>query len=125
MTGMTEYHVIDDGLRSNLPCDQSVLILECMSFGLCTLDSRGMARANGLYASIEELITSYHELNPVIVEELTEAPSPLEFMRYVSRSTPFVVRGGATHWPAMSWTTKHLEELMGDTLVEVAMTPSG
>lgn len=103
-----------------------MLILDYMSFGLLdTQDSRGMARANGLHASIEELISSYHELNPAFVEELTEAPSPLEFMRYVSRNTPFVVRGGVSHWPAMSWTMKHLEELMGDASVEVAITPSG
>ncbi|KAK7910853.1 hypothetical protein PG985_013334 [Apiospora marii] len=42
---------------------------------------------------IAELITTYNELNSSVVEELAEEPSPLEFMRYVARNTPFVVRG--------------------------------
>ena len=75
--------------------------------------------------AIEDLITSYHELNTESVDELTEAPSPLEFMRYVAKNTPFVIRGGTSHLPAMSWNVKRLKERMEGATVEVAVTPYG
>jgi len=75
--------------------------------------------------AIEALLTSYHELNISSVDELTEVPSPLEFMRYVARNIPFVVRRGVSHWPAMLWNIKSLKEVMEDTTIEVAITPSG
>ncbi|KAK8047735.1 Phospholipase A2 [Apiospora saccharicola] len=64
---------------------------------------------------IAELITTYHELNSSIVEELTEEPSPLEFMRYVARNTPFVVRGGARDWQATkTWNVEYLTQFLQD-----------
>ncbi|EDO00647.1 hypothetical protein SS1G_03120 [Sclerotinia sclerotiorum 1980 UF-70] len=44
---------------------------------------------------IAELLTTYIELNPSTVTVLDEAPSALEFMRFVSLNRPFVVRGFA------------------------------
>lgn len=75
---------------------------------------------------IAELITNYHELNSSIIEELDEEPSALEFMRYVARNTPFVVRGGAADWQATrTWTVNYLKDFLGDELVNVAVTPTG
>ncbi|SPQ21880.1 50e773cd-5d29-43ee-81db-43ecf6ad73dd [Thermothielavioides terrestris] len=75
---------------------------------------------------IEELITNYNELNSPIIEELTEEPSPLEFMRFVARNTPFVVRGAAADWQATkTWTVDFLMQFLGDQLVNVAVTPAG
>ncbi|OTA67923.1 putative pla2g4b [Hypoxylon sp. EC38] len=75
---------------------------------------------------IVELITSFNELNAGVVEELDEEPSPLEFMRYVARNTPFVVRGGARDWQATRrWTAAYLRESLAGHRVNVAVTPSG
>ena len=75
---------------------------------------------------IAELITTYNELNGSTVEELAEEPSPLEFMRYVARNTPFVVRGAAADWPATrTWTAAYLRRALGRHPVNVAVTPYG
>lgn len=75
---------------------------------------------------LAELLTNYSELNTSVVDELNEEPSPLEFMRYVSRNTPFVVRGGAKTWTATkTWTVSHLKHLLRDQAVNVAVTPKG
>jgi jumonji domain-containing protein 7 len=75
---------------------------------------------------IAELITNYNELNGSIIEELDEEPSPLEFMRFVARNTPFVVRGAAADWKATkTWTVDYLKEFLGDEPVNVAVTPAG
>lgn len=76
-------------------------------------------------AAVKSLLVSYHELNPATVDEFTEAPSPLEFMRYVALNRPFIVRGGISDWPAMSWNVERLVAAMGSSKVEVACTPSG
>ena len=77
-------------------------------------------------AALENLIVSYHELNSSVVDELTSEPSPLEFMRYVARNRPFVVRGGARHWPAtLRWNTEYLRNVMESNKVNVAITPTG
>ena len=74
---------------------------------------------------IAELITTYNELNPCVVDELDDEPSPLEFMRYVARNTPFVVRGAASGWEAVrKWNSDHLVRAMQGT-VNVAGTPMG
>jgi peptidyl-lysine (3S)-dioxygenase / protease len=76
--------------------------------------------------AIENLIITYHELNSSIVDELTSEPGPLEFMRYVARSRPFIVRDGAADWSATrSWDTEYLLNVMGSSNVKVAITPSG
>ncbi|KAK6216239.1 hypothetical protein LQW54_003813 [Pestalotiopsis sp. IQ-011] len=75
---------------------------------------------------VRELIVSYNELNSSAVEELFEEPSPLEFMRFVARNTPFVVRGGARDWPAArQWNVKYLREALRGHRVNVAVTPYG
>lgn len=77
-------------------------------------------------AALRDLITSYHELNPGSVDELAGEPSPLEFMRYVARNTPFVVRGCVHDWPAFKlWNREFLVEAMRGMRVNVAVTPRG
>ncbi|KAL1878063.1 hypothetical protein VTK73DRAFT_8114 [Phialemonium thermophilum] len=73
-----------------------------------------------------ELLTTYAELNSQIVEELEGEPSPLEFMRYVARNSPFVVRGGAASWAAcQAWDACYLQDLLSEQTVNVAVTPLG
>ncbi|KAI1377239.1 putative pla2g4b [Hypoxylon crocopeplum] len=75
---------------------------------------------------IAELITSFNELNPGAVDELDEEPSPLEFMRYVARNMPFVVRGAAVNWSATRcWTGAYLRDTLAGHRVNVAVTPFG
>ena len=75
---------------------------------------------------IAELITNYNELNSPIIEELDEEPSALEFMRFVAKNTPFVVRGAAQNWQATkTWTVDYLKQFLGDEPVNVAVTPAG
>ncbi|KAK0670497.1 putative phospholipase [Cercophora samala] len=75
---------------------------------------------------IAELIENYNELNSSVIEELTEEPSPLEFMRYVAKNTPFVVRGAAKDWKATKdWNVNFLKDFLKDETVNVAVTPYG
>ena len=75
---------------------------------------------------LADLITTYHELNPTAVDEFHEEPSALEFMRYVAKNRPFVVRGGARSWEALEkWDAAYLAEVMKDADVQVAVTPYG
>jgi jumonji domain-containing protein 7 len=75
--------------------------------------------------AITDLLQTYHELNGSAVDELCSVPTPLEFMKYVHRGRPFVVRGGVSDWPAMRWTIDSLKGRMGDSGIQVAVTPSG
>lgn len=61
------------------------------------------------------------------VTEMTEIPSPIVFYReFVSPNKPLVVRGGASHWPAVSrWTNSYLKRRLGDKEVTVTVTPNG
>ncbi|KAL2879455.1 hypothetical protein SGCOL_005320 [Colletotrichum sp. CLE4] len=75
---------------------------------------------------LAELITTYNELNGAFIKELDEEPSPLEFMRYVARNTPFVVRGAASSWQSNeTWDREYLLRMFRDQTVNVAMTPFG
>lgn len=75
---------------------------------------------------LADLVTTYHELNVTRVDELHEEPSALEFMRYVAKNRPFVVRGGAKSWKACrSWNAQYLSDVMKDAEVQVAVTPFG
>jgi hypothetical protein len=75
---------------------------------------------------IAELITSFSELNPAIVEELQEDPSPLEFMRFVATNTPFVIRGGAADWTATQrWSADYLLRCLREQSFNIAVTPFG
>lgn len=72
------------------------------------------------------LLTTYNELNSSSVDEFTELPSALEFMRYVARNRPFVVRGGARDWEATrTWDVNTLKSLLEGQSVNVAVTPKG
>ncbi|KAJ3498795.1 hypothetical protein NLG97_g854 [Lecanicillium saksenae] len=76
--------------------------------------------------ALEQLITTYGELNSSTIEELDCEPSPLEFMRYVARNTPFVVRGGAASWKAyQKWDKAYLLSTLAGQSVNVAVTPHG
>lgn len=76
--------------------------------------------------AITELITSYIELNSSSIIELDHEPSPLEFMRFVAKNTPFVVRGGAADWKAVrTWSVDYLKETLANEQVNVAVTPFG
>ena len=76
--------------------------------------------------ALQDLVTTYHELNGEHVDELDEEPSALEFMRYVARNRPFVVRKGASKWPAVQhWNYRYLVDRMKDSIVNVAITPYG
>jgi peptidyl-lysine (3S)-dioxygenase / protease len=75
---------------------------------------------------IEELIASYNELNSCRITELHDEPSALEFMRFVSRNTPFVIRQAASEWPASKeWNALYLRHALGNQPVRVAITPDG
>lgn len=75
---------------------------------------------------VAELLDNYHELNSSDIQELDAEPSPLEFMRYVARNTPFVVRKGAANWTAtQTWTASYLRNCLQDQTVNVAVTPKG
>ena len=72
-----------------------------------------------------EMILAYHELNGN-VEEMSETPSPLMFMRFVAANRPFVIRGGCSDWPAMQkWDAFYLSHSMKNQMVKVATTPYG
>ena len=74
---------------------------------------------------MEHLISAYHSFNGLEVEELQTEPSPLEFMRFVSKNRPFVVRGAILQWPASHWSVASLEQTLGDGVVNIAVTPHG
>ncbi|KAG8631145.1 hypothetical protein KVT40_000285 [Elsinoe batatas] len=72
------------------------------------------------------LLDTYNTLNASTIDELHEEPSPLEFMRNVALNRPFVIRSGASSWPAtQKWTAEYLTSTMGATPVQVATTPFG
>lgn len=80
--------------------------------------------------SLNEIIASaidtYHELNAESIMELAESPSPLEFMTFVAKNKPFVIREGAKTWPAVDlWTAHYLKRAMRDASISVAVTPFG
>ncbi|CAI6332250.1 unnamed protein product [Periconia digitata] len=76
--------------------------------------------------AVRDLITSYHSFNSTTIDELSEEPSALEFMRYVSRNRPFVVRKGAENWKArQKWNAAYLSGVLKDQSVNVAITPYG
>ncbi|KAI8659318.1 TRNA wybutosine-synthesizing protein 4 [Fusarium sp. Ph1] len=77
-------------------------------------------------AAIENLISTFNELNSNVIDELHEEPSPLEFMRYVACNTPFVIRNGASSWKAcQEWNSAYLLSALKGQSVNVAVTPYG
>jgi len=72
-----------------------------------------------------EMIEGYHELNGPI-DILHSEPSPLEFLRYVTKNRPFILRGGCSDWDAVNkWDATYLQQKMESRNVKVAMTPNG
>ncbi|KAM0131024.1 hypothetical protein ACHAO1_007529 [Botrytis cinerea] len=75
---------------------------------------------------ITDLLTTYNELNSSTITILDEAPSALEFMRFVALNRPFIVRGFASDWKATStWSLSHLRSTLSSHEVNVAVTPHG
>ena len=100
-------------MLSRLPSDYTDSLTKIVTFERGSVKYFIMSEFAMASQSIEELLTSYHELNPDFVDELTNAPSPLEFMRYVATNRPFIVRGGVSHWPACSkWDVNYLKRTM-------------
>lgn len=128
---------------AHIGCRWTVILPNCKAYGVintgteCYQDAAiATAIATAKFHTMEgeeasddplaELIICYNELNGSIIEELDEEPSPLEFMRYVSKNTPFVVRGGATSWEASTtWNVRFLRETLAKQTVNVAVTPEG
>ncbi|KAI0485913.1 hypothetical protein KFK09_029432 [Dendrobium nobile] len=80
----------------------------------------------GLERALASLLENYNELNASYIDELDQEPTPLQFMRYVARNRPFIIRGGANNWPAYQrWNARYLVETLGDSPVNVASTPNG
>ncbi|KAF4120152.1 peptidyl-lysine (3S)-dioxygenase / protease [Geosmithia morbida] len=89
-------------------------------------DDDNATRAAAVANALTELITDFNDLNGAAIDELSEEPSPLEFMRYVARNTPFVVRQGARDWKATRrWSPAYLNQVLGTRPVNVAVTPKG
>lgn len=71
------------------------------------------------------MLTTYHELNGEI-HVLAQEPSPLDFMRFVTKNRPLVVRQGCAKWRAVrKWNADYLRDLIRGMPVKVAMTPNG
>lgn len=80
---------------------------------------------SGVAEATANMLTTYHELNGDI-HVLGQEPSPLDFMRYVARNRPLVVRQGCLKWRAVQkWNVDYLQDIMKDTPVKVAVTPYG
>lgn len=75
---------------------------------------------------ITELLTTYNELNSTHIDTLPSPPSALEFLRFVARNRPSVVRGGASDWEATkTWDIERLKALLEGQSIQVAVTPHG
>ncbi|KAF3009928.1 hypothetical protein E8E13_011030 [Curvularia kusanoi] len=86
----------------------------------------GLEEGATLQDAVRDLITTYHDLNPTTIDTLDEEPSPLEFMRYVARNRPFVIRNGAADWKARKkWNAAYLKEVMQGQTVNVSLTSHG
>ncbi|KAF2628437.1 Clavaminate synthase-like protein [Macroventuria anomochaeta] len=86
----------------------------------------GLAADATLHDAVRDLITTYHDLNPTTIDTLDAEPSPLEFMRYVARNRPFIIKNGAADWKARKrWNAAYLKEVMAGQTVNVSLTPHG
>ena len=82
--------------------------------------------ANSVDTALAELVSSFHDFNGNVINELMQEPSPLEFMRFIARNTPFVIRRGAANWNATQrWNATYLKSSMKGRTVNVAVTPKG
>jgi len=70
-----------------------------------------------------DLIIQYHELNVSQVDEVLGEPSPLDFMRYVSKNRPFIAKKAARNWIACKkWNAEYLLKAMEGQIVNVAIS---
>ena len=73
-----------------------------------------------------ELIDAYHSTNSTSIDVLLANPTAIQFLGYLAKNRPFVVRGSCRDWPAVQkWDVRYLTKMMGDTEIEVAETPCG
>ena len=74
----------------------------------------------------EALIRTYHELNSEHIDVLDSEPSPIQFMKYVAKNRPFLVKAGCSAWAAVrKWDEAYLTRKMEKGAVKVAITPYG
>lgn len=74
----------------------------------------------------QNLIKSYHELNSEHIDVLDSEPSPTQFMKYVAKNRPFLLKAGCSAWPAVrKWNRAYLTKRMGKGAVNIAITPHG
>jgi Cupin-like domain len=118
----------------NLPSNKSCTIKNISR--VTRLYANSLTKSSTIHATMDptstppdpiiELLTTYWELNSSTIDELTELPSALEFMRYVALNRPFVVRGGASDWTAtQTWDVGTLKRRLEGQSVNVAVTPKG
>ncbi len=90
-----------------------------------TSDEKGKQQQSYIVQSLLSDSRSYWV--PTKVDELTRAPTALEFLRtYVTESVPFVVRGVASEWACVQrWTSEYLEQRHGEMALTVSLTPDG
>ncbi|KAH7380319.1 cupin-like domain-containing protein [Phaeosphaeria sp. MPI-PUGE-AT-0046c] len=81
-----------------------------------------------VHDAIKGLLENYHDINSASVTELTQEPTPLEFMRFVARNQPFIIRnkpGPQFQKTLKLWNAEYLCQKMSDHPVTVACTPNG
>lgn len=77
-----------------------------------------------LFEAIEEMITTYQDVNGPI-EEYGEDPGSSIYEKHIAKNRPFVIRNGCSDWPATWWSVRYLEEKMQGKSVKIAETPLG
>ena len=77
-----------------------------------------------LHGAIEEMITSYQEVNG-LVEEYGRDPRSSIYARHIAKNRPFIIRNGCSNWAASRWNAQYLREKMDGRSVKVAETPLG
>lgn len=74
----------------------------------------------------QDLIRTYHELNSEHIDVLDSEPSPTQFMKYMAKNRPFLVKAGCSAWAAVrKWNEAYLTQKMGKGAVKIAITPHG
>lgn len=78
-------------------------------------------------AALNELITTYHQLNSRSADIHHGPPTPIQFLRYVHANHPVVFKGAATkdHFEPAKWNTKYLLKKMEGCNITIAETPFG
>lgn len=90
--------------------------------------SRPAVPTHELVAALDALVIDYQALNPAHVVEYKRTPSASTFAAHVNASKPFVLRRQHAKEQlvrALGWSKASLTRKLGDTLVDVAVTPDG